>query len=269
MAEPHQSHVHYATHPSADGPIDLQAKIFRPENLIEPMPLLVWFHSGGFHRGTIENPAHRRMAIRLVDRGLTCAFVQYRLRARAEDLSKKSRQMLPSLIADATGYVPEIRPNMVGERAIAAIEDGAAFLKWATENAEDQNFTGRILLGGSSAGGLTVLNLLNVAPHLGLNIPEIASAFVMSGGFAYPSFVTKTKTPVLSLHGSREWQIPVTPIRAYAADPDNNCVLLEDLSHGHGDLRLNGDEPLWRAADRIVHFDQGQAPASARTASEG
>lgn len=269
MAENEISYVQYATHPSADGPVDLQAKIFRPTDATGPLPLLIWFHSGAFHAGTIENMNHDRMAMRFTDRGIACAFVQYRLRANPEDLSEASQKLLPALKADADHNMPEIRPNMVGARAIAALEDGAAFLNWIDKNKEEQNFSGRYILGGSSAGGLTVLNLLNVAPHLGIKLPSISSAILMSGGFAYPSFTSQCDTPVLALHGSRDHQIPVTPIRHYASDPKNNCTLLEDLDHGHGDLRNDKQEPLWQAVERIIKFDKGDRPASARTAAVG
>ena len=39
------------------------------------------------------------------------------------------------------------------------------------------------MLGGSSAGAITVLNTLFLAPHLGIKLPRISTAFVMSARY--------------------------------------------------------------------------------------
>ncbi|MCP3969879.1 MAG: glycosyltransferase family 92 protein [Rhodobacteraceae bacterium] len=268
MSEMSVEYVTYAHHPSAEGETELVSKVFRDPDA-GPVPLLVWFHSGAFHAGTIEARPHNRIARQFTARGYGCAFVQYRLRARPEDLRPVTRALLPDLVADAEQHAAEIRPNMTGERALAAVEDGVAFLDWLRENAADHGLSGQVLLGGSSAGGITVLNILSLAPRLGLTLPDISTAFVMSGAFAYPSFFTPSAPRVLALHGSHEQQLPVSSIRAYAARPGSNCTLLEERHHLHGDLRLDEHEKPWRAVERMVQFDQGAQFAPARTAVDG
>ena len=267
MSDPIITYESFAMPPSAEGTTELRAKLYRPAKADGPLPLIVWFHSGGFRTGTIEARGHNRVAGPATRNGYAIAFVQYRLKARTRDLAPATQALLPALIADAEQNAAEINPAFIGAPALAALEDAAAFLSWCDTNAKDQEFSGHYALGGSSAGAMTVLNLLSLAPRLGLILPAIPTAFVMSGAFAYPSFFSPSPTRVLALHGSHEPQIPPSSIRAYAARPDANCTLLEDTEHQHGDLRITRSEPLPRAVRRLAQFDRGTDIAPARTSA--
>ena len=264
MSTPGISYVTYASHPTKDGPVDLCAKIFRPETAEGPLPLLIWFHSGGFRSGDIESGGHDRVARLMMRHGYACAYVQYRFKSRDKDLTPAARDLLPALIADADLKSSDINRDFIGAPAIAAMEDGAAFLKWADENQEEQGFNGHYILGGSSAGAMTVLNLLHLAPQLGHEIPPIPTAIILSGAFAYPSYFQPTDTRILAIHGTAEPQMPATSIRGYAYMSPGNCVLLEHADHYHGDPRITREEPLRRGVRRFVEFDRGAALESAR-----
>jgi glycosyl transferase family 2 len=255
----------YARQPSAEGETDLQAKLFMPDGAEGAVPLLVWLHAGGFRTGDIEAAGHNRIARIMGRQGYACAFVQYRLRGRTEDLSAASQALLPDLIADAEAHFPDINPAFTGARALAAVEDAAAFFGWVQNNAAAHGLSGRYLLGGGSAGAMTVLNLLSLAPHLGIALPEIPTAIVLSGAFAYPSFFTPSSTRILAIHGTNEAQIPPASMRAYAYRNHNTCTLLEDIGHQHGDPRITRHETLRKAVRRFVQFDRGARIASART----
>jgi len=257
MSEPIQSYATYATQMTVDGPRDLQVKFFHPADQESPLPLLVWFHAGGFRTGDIESNGHTRIARNFAKSGYACAFVEYRLRARAEDLGAKTRALLPNLIQDAETHSANVNPDFIGARALAAVEDGGAFFDWLKTQHDTLNLNGHILLGGSSAGAMTVLNLLSLAPRLDIALPEIPTAIVLSGAFAYPSFFTPNKTRILAIHGTDEPQIPAASIRAYAYNKAANCTLIEDAAHQHGDPRITRAEPLRRAIRRFVDFDKG------------
>ena len=68
------------------------------------------------------------------------------------------------------------------------MEDCAAFFTWLNLNGEAYKLSDHLLLGGSFAGAMTVLNLLFIGPYLDLNLPDIATGIALSGAFAYPSF---------------------------------------------------------------------------------
>ncbi|KMW57632.1 SAM-dependent methyltransferase [Candidatus Rhodobacter oscarellae] len=264
MSTPGISYETYAARPTADGPQDLRVKIFRPEGAEGPLPLLIWFHSGGFRTGDIEARGHDRVARLMMRHGYACAYVQYRLRARAEDLSDTARALLPDLVEDARARSPDLNPDFTGAAALAATEDGAAFLAWLEANRAAQGFSGHYVLGGSSAGAMTVLNLLTLAPLLKVELPKIASALVMSGAFAYPSYFRPPPTRVLAIHGTHEPQIGPLSIRGYAYMAGEACSLIEHAEHQHGDPRVTRAEPLRHGVRRWVNFDRGQSIASER-----
>ncbi len=264
MGETTVSYATYAQHRLGGAQAALRAKLYRPDGAADALPLVIWFHSGGFHSGDIESNGHNRLARQFAHQGYALAVPQYRLGALAEDLRPGTGALLPRLVEDAARHMPWINPDFTGPRALAAVEDAAAFLQWVETRRAEFGLNGRWLLGGSSAGAMTALNLLMLAPALGLDLPAIPTAFAMSGAFAYPSFQRETPTRILALHGTGERQIPVAPIRAFAYRAPH-CTLLEDAAHQHGDTRLNRAEPLRRAIRRLADFDRGAAIAPART----
>ncbi|SLN11737.1 alpha/beta hydrolase [Oceanibacterium hippocampi] len=103
----------------ADGP--LKARLYHPENAGERLPLLVYFHGGGWVIGTIES--HDSLCRELAIRGdIAVLSVDYRL-------------------------APE-------HRFPAAVDDAHAAFRWAARHAATLGIDpGRIAVGGDSAGG--------------------------------------------------------------------------------------------------------------------
>ena len=265
MSDPIISYATYATQLTADGLKDLQVKFFHPGEKSDALPLLVWLHAGGFRTGDIESNGHTRVARNFAKHGYACAFVEYRLRSRVQDLSSEAQKLLPELINDAQTHSANVNPDFVGARAISAVEDAGRFFDWLKTRHKTYDLNGHFLLGGSSAGAMTVLNLLSLAPRLKIDLPEIPTALVLSGAFAYPSFFSASQTRILALHGTDELQIPATSIRAYAYNKASNCTLIEDAAHQHGDPRITRAEPLRRAVRRFVDFDKGGKLKAGRT----
>jgi len=264
------AHV-YATQPGPDGPVDLRLRLFTPDaapgssaDAAEAPPLLVWLHSGGFFSGSPDARPHIRIAHHMARQGYATAFLQYRLKTEAAQLLPTTQARLPDLIADAEAAGETMRPYFYGPAALAVVEDCAAFFDWLTPRRAELGLGARTLLGGSSAGAISVLNTLFLATSLGLVLPPIATAVVLSGGFAYPGFYQPNDTRILALHGTDERQIPVTSIRRFAHQAAAQCTLIEDDAHEHGDFRLDRDEALRTAIRRIARFDRGAAPTPER-----
>ena len=232
------TYTEYATRPQAGGDIALVARIFRPDDADGPVPILVWFHAGGFRSGDIEAGGHGRIARLMARNGYGCAFVSYRLRCQAEHLDPRVQALLPDLLADARLKSPDLNPAFVGAAAMGAMEDGLSFLDCLSVHGKAHGLSDRIVLGGSSAGAITVLNMLHLAPHIGRTLPPISSAAVMSGAFAYPSFYSPITTPVLAIHGRNETQISPLSIRGYSYLAGDGCTLIEHAAHQHGGIQI-------------------------------
>ena len=250
--------LRYARVPTAQGVQTLRMRLFTPPVQDHPHPLLIWLHSGGFRTGTIEHSAHGKIGQAFGQHGYACAFIEYRLRTELTNLSLQSQELLADLVDDAQQNDFGINPFFTGPAAISAVEDCVIFLSWLAQHGHKHNLGGRLLMGGSSAGAITVLNTLFLAKHLGIGLPRIATAFVMSGAFAYPSFYEPNRTRVLAQHSAHDKRVPIGSIRHFAMDAGQQCTLLEHPDHRHGDLRLTQAEDRIDAIARMVAFDRGQ-----------
>ena len=218
--------LRYARVPSAKGVQVLRARLFTPPAQDHPHPLLIWLHSGGFRTGSIDHTVHGKMGRAIGQHGYAMAFIEYRLRSKPDNLSLQSQQLLPKLQAEVQAHDFGINPFFTGPAAISAVEDCVLFLTWLKQQGHKHNLGGRLLMGGSSAGAITVLNTLFLAKHLGIGLPHIATAFVMSGAFAYPSFYAPNRTRILAQHSGHDPRVPITSIRHFADLAADHCTLL-------------------------------------------
>lgn len=258
--------VAYARHPTRKGLRELCADVWLPER--RPADLLVWMHSGGFRVGSRQHRAHAELAAEFGRRGIGFAAIDYRLSRPIAVLSAGSEAALPLLLADAEGS--DLAGGLIGRRALAAVEDACAFLRFARDRRRDWGLSGRFMLGGSSAGAITALNTLWLPPVLGVRRPRIATVLAFSGAFAYPSHRLRTGARILALHSPRDRRVPATSLRRLAAEngPDDDLLhLIEDETHAHGELRLTPRETLRAAVRRCVAFHRAGLSAPALAAA--
>ncbi len=250
--------VKYARMPGAGGVTHLHARLILPPDCDAPHPLLIWFHSGGFRTGSIEHTAHGNIGTLFAQRGIATAFVQYRLKTPREALSRQTQSLFDDLQEDVDTYDFRLNPFFTGPAGLAPMEDGFVFFQWLGQHGAKYGLANRLMLGGSSAGAITALNLLFLPRHLGITLPRISSAFVMSGAFAYPSFYEAVPTRILMQHSPQDTRVSITSIRHFSVMARTHSSLLEHPLNVHGDLRLTRAETREAAIDRLIRFDQGQ-----------
>ncbi|MEL7115274.1 MAG: hypothetical protein AAGP08_06710 [Pseudomonadota bacterium] len=246
-----ETRVRYAKVPTRTEVKTLSARLFLPDRA--QAPLLIWLHAGGFRTGNIDHPRHPLIAEAFAAHGIATACVEYRLRCPRRALSEQSKALFPRLRADAAAQDYGLRSILTGAAAIGAMESVILFLKWRAEQGKRHGLGNRTLLGGSSAGAITVLNTLVLAPHLGIRLPRIEAACVQSGAFAYPSFASDNRTPILAVHNPNDPRVPIASIRAFAARTPA-CTLIESSRQPHGSLSHARKEPLSTAVARVITF---------------
>lgn len=250
----------YAEQSTRKGPRALQADLFLPA-AAEPAPLIVWMHSGGFRSGSREHPAHTRIAAEFARHGYAMAFIDYRLARPPAILTAPVEAALPGLIAEAEASETGMQETFYGPRPLGVVEDCCAFLRLAAARRSDWNLSGRFLLGGSSAGAISALNTLYLAPRLGLDRPPVSTILAFSGGYAYAR-PAPSGARILALHNASDERVPIASIRRLAADCPDTCLLIESDAQDHGGLTLDAAEPLSAAVARCVAFDQADDPLS-------
>lgn len=114
----------------------LRMDIYRPENdTLTKRPLLMLIHGGGFYIGDKQSPAMRAWSKHFATLGYTVASINYRIGFRPVNYS-----------IERAGY--------------RAIQDAHAAMRFLVRNRELYGIdTSLLFVGGSSAGGITSLNL--------------------------------------------------------------------------------------------------------------
>jgi hypothetical protein len=259
--------VTYATAPTSRGDRALMADVTLPDG--PPADLLVWMHSGGFRTGSRQHRSHAVIARRFALQGIATAFIDYRLARPPGVLRAASAAVLPALQADARAASEEMPESFWGPRPLAVVEDACAFMQHALAHAGDWNLSGKFLLGGSSAGAISALNMLWLPPFMGLERPAISTVLVFSGGFAYPSFRHATGARIYALHNPADARVPISSIRRLAActgNSDDPVTLVEDVRNLHGDFCITPEEPVRDAIKRIAAFHRAVPPPAVAAA---
>ncbi len=247
----------YAKRPDADGTQNLRAKIFCNAEAEEPQKLIFWAQPVPNSFADFDPGAVDRIATQAMRHGYALALFETRDHARVEDLSEPAQNLLPDLIEDARDHDYGLPEPFTGPAAIAAVEDCASFIRVIAPNHTKLGASDHFLLAGSGLGGATVLHTLFLAEKLGLPLPPIQTAIVLSGAFAFPSFYAPTDTRILALHGLRDPAVPPKSIRQFAYRAKDRCALQESDEMLHGSARLTRTEPMRYAVRRFVRFDRG------------
>lgn len=213
-----------------------------------PSPVLVWLHSGGFRTGRISHKNHRALARWLTASNISVAFPEYRLNSLREDLETTIQQGMDAL----EGYAhPDFPENFRGAAAMAALEDTIAFLSWFEARRDQYEFSGPIVLGGSSAGAITALNVAYLAPLLGMTSQKLGGVISCSGGYAYSLRPNVVSPPVLAIHNPEDNRVPSQPI-IDLANEDSAVSLLLSEENDHGSWNLSRTEPRRKAFGRLI-----------------
>lgn len=245
----------YRVAPRRGEPKALHAHIYRPEHTTTG-PAFVWFHGGGFRTGRITHGSHRAMARWLCKAGITVAYPEYRLSAQRADTEEDIASKVETL--DDMAH-PEFPARFRQVEALAALEDAVAFVEWLENQRESLGFEWPIFVGGSSAGGIIALNLLYVAPFLGLKTTPIGGAISISGGMAFPDMANTCSAPVFALHNPNDERVPYAPI-SDLADRNPSVSLVTAPAQDHGSLAFSPDEKkadsFGRIISKIIEFGQ-------------
>ncbi|MFD0857571.1 alpha/beta hydrolase [Roseovarius aquimarinus] len=256
-------------HASLNGAkVALPAGLYLPDGAADkPPPLFVWFHAGAFKFGSHDMKIAHKLGRRLTQAGIAVASVGYRLRALEGDLSETLRANLEGFQARRAGL---IRSGLCGERSLAALEDGLAFLDWADRNAAKYGWGVERVAGGASAGGITAFNLAFSPPALGLTQPRLDGIFATSGGYDYPDLVdTNDRVVALAQHDPDDPRVSVKGVRMLAQKMGARMTLLEQRGMLHGHLDLTPKErpsaTFRRMADFILMATAQEAESQAFT----
>jgi len=196
-------------------PVDLHLDLYQPRADTEPArPVLLFIHGGGFVGG--DKSAGQRWADEFARRGWVAVSIEYRL--RQGDL--------------ATVGIP------------AAVSDARQAMRWLRREAASYRLdTTRIVVGGSSAGGITALFLAYTELERGSADADSAVAGVMDlwgALYGQEEAMAAGEPPLVIVHGTEDTVVPFRYAealrdRAAAVGIPHAFHPLEGVGHGSGE----------------------------------
>jgi para-nitrobenzyl esterase len=196
-------------------PVDLRLDVYQPRGDAEPArPVLLFIHGGGFVGG--DKSAGQRWADEFARRGWVAVSIEYRV--RQGDL--------------ATVGIP------------AAVSDARQAIRWLRREAASYRLdTTRIVVGGSSAGGITALFLAYTELERGSADSGSVVAGVMDlwgALYGQEEAMAAGEPPLVIVHGTEDTVVPFRYAealrdRAAAVGIPHAFHPLEGVGHGSGE----------------------------------
>jgi len=204
---------------------------------LKERPLIIWMHGGGFKFGSKTSKGVTVWSRDFAQRGYVCVSINYRL-------SKHNPLFNFDTLMKATFY---------------ATQDAKRAVAYFRANADKYGIDpDKIILGGNSAGGMISLhaaytNNQDFGRMAHLSDPEITELGIPKqpiyavinywGAIFNLDWLSNSKTPIISVHGSRDGLVPIThkdaPLhgsldiynRAQQLHIPNTLNIYEDYSH--------------------------------------
>jgi acetyl esterase/lipase len=179
--------------------VTLRADLYQPAGDTAPArPLIIWLHGGGFTTGDKASPQMVDIATAFARRGYVTASINYRLSADGG--------------CDA-GLALDVACSRAIAHARADALDAVAFFR--TNAATYRIDPERIVIAGTSAGGITALN---VAFSSASNPTSWVSAAVSLSGASAIAGADPDDAPVLLFNGTADPVVPYSLAQATIAD---------------------------------------------------
>ncbi|HOK39166.1 MAG TPA: alpha/beta hydrolase [Bacteroidales bacterium] len=189
--------------------LELKADVYFPtEDTIKERPFIMFIHGGAFYIGDKQSDAMVQFCRYFTSLGYVTASINYRL-----------------------GFIP--LGSEVERAGYRALQDAHAAMRYFVENSSSFGIdTSKIFVGGSSAGGITALNLafmrnsnrpkssfknllyddLGKIENSGNNIKinfYIKSVINMWGAVDNTDILKNSKTSIISFHGDADLVVPI------------------------------------------------------------
>ena len=192
---------------SIGGNIDLYLELFTPDGPNVPFknPLMILIHGGGFKSGTRFSQDLIEICEDMAQRGWVCTSIDYRLLGDLPIIGDEITN---------TEWWPTLLPPTEEEIGVtAASEDALAAYRWLIMNSDSLSIdTEKIVIGGSSAGSATAINVGYFLDDLGLlQKNDIDAVYDRWGSLVLDTdFIQEDDPPIFIVHGDADTTKPVS-----------------------------------------------------------
>ncbi len=188
----------------APGAFDLLLDLYEPTGPGVPAvkPVFLTIHGGGFTGGSRTNASHVRICNEMASRGYVCASIDYRLDGQDPVVGPAFQTLEADLVPRAAGRADAIA---------AAVEDAVTALDWLVGQAGVLGIdTGRIGIGGSSAGAITSLIVAySRDDHAAPTSPAVHFVVDLWGSlYDFAGDLEAGEPPLIIIHGELDPTVP-------------------------------------------------------------
>jgi acetyl esterase/lipase len=212
----------------------LKLDIYFPEKATDELrPAIIWFHGGGFQPPMDKQQIYIKwLADEFAQRGYICISPDYRLRKNPLD--------------DLSGTVAD------------AAQDGRLALDWIFQHAEEYGIdTAHMALGGGSAGGILLINMVH-DPKTPIDTEDGIFAIIDLWGTpasdsALYSEIYPHSPPTLIIHGTEDKFVPFENSQVYQSQLEAVGIPVElVVFEGDGHTPINRMEEIISAVERFL-----------------
>lgn len=192
------------TNLTTGAPLQLYTDVYQPVgDTLAKRPAIVWIHGGGFFTGNRDGMGD--VAAEWARRGYVTLSISYRL-----DPGNKCQQVQDGTITDPVQLETETARC---QRAIfAAQNDAFSALGWLRRHAAEFKVdTSRLVVGGSSAGAVTAVNVAQRGNVTGEAVPvgkSVRAALAMSGCQYDPASIDAKDAPIAMIASGGDISVP-------------------------------------------------------------
>lgn len=262
-----QQTVTYAQGATENGPHDLKLDFYPAAQACDaPRPTVMFVHGGGFVSGGKGGRRPQTMARAFNQAGINLVSIEYRL--VPDRPTPNSAYSAPVLAADQ-----QARQDGQLEAIAAALEDTVTALEFVVDNAARGCVdTRNLFLSGSSAGGVTALNVAYSLDDFGISRPDLAGVINMWGGFLPDEAMERRDIPLFVTHGEQDRTVSFEWAeqhwaRANATDTPMQLHAFANEWHGFdiGRKRVDGVRVVDLMVDFVQEIVAGRDPETLRT----
>ncbi len=217
---------------------------------------MVMLHSGGFRGAHREKLAHQRLAEDCLELGYALAVPDYRVKTDNPAINEISVKLEPILKKEFKKQNLEAQNTFTGALPLAALEDAHRFLNWYKDNYDKLGLEEQVLLAGSSAGAITVMNVLYLSSEYNFDLKQIQSCFAASGAFYYDPKRAISSIPVLVYHGPNDDKIRWDSACSLSEKKGSGITLKTHTRYVHGRPKLSRIETVKDGLTRIFEFHE-------------
>ncbi|WP_026902877.1 alpha/beta hydrolase [Pedobacter glucosidilyticus] len=219
-----------ATDSTSDRILDLYLPT---NNSSTSLPVFVFIHGGGFTGG---DKRLVDLCSKIASQGFAVASINYRLTLKYKKVSGAScsANMAKGLPVNGAFH------PVLNEAIKNASDDAISALQWIKDNAVKYNLnTGKVAIGGGSAGGMTALHAAYASQQKVLPIIAVVNLW---GGLENANVISKISPPLLTYHGDLDTTINIEYAYALKERMDkigsdkSQLKILKDKGHAQYNL---------------------------------